>query len=67
MLRKVRIVIKFIKKLFSVNKVASEQNKIYNWLASSSSLEEIERRQRMLSRGEAPWQIAANRSLKDWV
>ena len=59
--------IKFIKTLFSVKNKSAEKDKIYDWLASSSSLEEIERRQRMLSRGEAPWQVTANHNLKGWI
>ena len=57
----------FLKTLFSNKNISTEQDKIYNWLSSSSSLEEIERRQRMLSRGEAPWQVSANQNLKGWI
>jgi hypothetical protein len=37
------------------------------WLADSESLQEIEHKQRMINRGEAPWQIYANQNLKGWV
>ena len=57
----------FLKNLFSTKNILTEKDKIYDWLASSSSLEEIERRQRMLDRGEAPWQVRANQNLKGWI
>lgn len=59
--------LKFIKWLFSTEFSTTEQDRVHKWLSSSSSLDEIERRQRMLSRGEAPWQIDAVRNLKGWV
>ena len=33
-----------------------EQQLIEDWLASSSDLVDLERRQKMLDRGQAPWQ-----------
>lgn len=45
----------------------TEKDLIEEYLADSASLEEIERKQRMISRGEAPWQIRANYNLKGWV
>jgi hypothetical protein len=60
-------VFNFLKNLFSTKHIGTEKDKIYDWLSSSSSLEEIERRQRMLSRGEAPWQVRANQNLKGWI
>lgn len=66
-LQKVLIVVNFIKSLFTSKRFPTEQEKIYNWLSSSSSLEEIERRQRMMSRGEAPWQVNTNHNMKGWV
>jgi hypothetical protein len=41
-------VFNFLKNLFSTKHIGTEKDKIYDWLSSSSSLEEIERRQRML-------------------
>lgn len=35
------------------------------WLSQSTSLEEVERRQRMIQRGQAPWQALHN--TKEWV
>jgi|TARA_B110000503_G_scaffold74905_1_gene115672 hypothetical protein len=58
-------VLNFIKWLFSER--SNEQDRDYKWLCSSTSLEEIERRQRMLSRGEAPWQINARRNVTGWI
>ena len=59
--------IKFLKWLFSTENSNTEQDQVYKWLCSSSSLEEIERRQRMLSRGEAPWQLNAKRNITGWI
>lgn len=56
-----------LKSLLTFNKPETDQQRVYNWLASSDSLEEIERKQRMLNRGEAPWQVQANNNLKGWI
>jgi hypothetical protein len=37
------------------------------WLADSESLQEIEHKQRMIDRGQAPWQLRANHKLKGWT
>ena len=37
------------------------------YLASSCDLVELERRQRELQRGSAPWQAVANKNLRGWV
>jgi hypothetical protein len=60
-------VIKFLKWLFSADTRSTEEDRVYKWLCSSSSLAEIERRQRMLSRGEAPWQLNAKRNVIGWT
>jgi len=45
----------------------SEKQFVEEYLADSISLEDLERRQRSSSRGEAPWQIRANQNLKGWI
>lgn len=45
----------------------SEKQYVEEYLADSISLEDLERRQRCISRGEAPWQIRANQNLKGWI
>lgn len=37
------------------------------WLAQSTDLVDLERRQKMLTRGTAPFQVQANSNLKGWV
>lgn len=44
-----------------------ERQFVEEYLADSISLEDLERRQRMISRGEAPWQIRANQTSKGWI
>lgn len=60
------MITEFFKKLFESHE-NKERRRTEEWLADSSSLQEIERKQRMLSRGEAPWQVYANQNLKGWV
>jgi hypothetical protein len=48
-------------------KTKTEQERIEDYLADSLSLEDLERRQRSISRGEAPWQVRANLNLKGWA
>jgi len=36
-------------------------------LAESTDLVDIERRQRMISKGQAPWQIRASNNLRGWL
>jgi len=45
----------------------SEKQYVEEYLADSISLEDLERRQRSISRGEAPWQVRANQNLKGWI
>jgi hypothetical protein len=40
---------------------------IENWFANSVDLADLERRQRMLERGQAPWQTYTNHNLRGWV
>lgn len=58
------VMFKYFKNIF---KSKTEQDVVYNYLADSISLEDLERRQRLINRGEAPWQIRANQNLKGWV
>lgn len=60
---------KFIKKVFGnkVNTITTEQRLVEQWLAESTDLIDIERRQRMISRGQAPWQIRASNNLRGWM
>ena len=44
-----------------------EQERIEQWLADSASLADLERRQRMIDKGQAPWQIQANNNLRGWA
>lgn len=48
-------------------KPTTEQQKIEEWLADSASLADLERCQRMIDKGQAPWQIQANNNLRGWV
>jgi len=61
--------LKFIKKIFD-NKASTEtteQRLVSKWLAESTDLVDIERRQRMISRGQAPWQVRASHNLRGWL
>lgn len=44
----------FLKSFFGTH---TEKSNIEDYLANSISLEDLERRQREISRGEAPWQV----------
>lgn len=44
-----------------------EQTMMENWFANSVDLADLERRQRMVERGQAPWQIRAKSNLQGWV
>lgn len=44
-----------------------EQERIEQWLADSVSLSDLERRQRMIEKGQAPWQVQANYNLRGWA
>jgi hypothetical protein len=47
--------------------VRTEKERVEEYLADSASLEDLERRQRLINRGEAPWQIHANANLRGWI
>ena len=49
------------------NTTTTEQRLVEQWLAESTDLVDIERRQRMISKGQAPWQIRASHNLKGWL
>lgn len=60
---------KLIKKVLA-NKATTEtteQRLASQWLAESTDLVDIERRQRMISRGQAPWQVRAGNNLRGWL
>jgi len=59
-----KVVMFNIKNLF---KTKNEKDMVESYLADSISLEDLERRQRAISRGEAPWQVKANQNLTGWV
>jgi hypothetical protein len=60
------MITKFIERLFESER-DREKRMVDEWLADSVSLQEIERKQRMINRGEAPWQVYTNQNLKGWV
>ena len=43
-----------------------EQTMMENWFANSVDLADLERRQRMVERGQAPWQIKAFSNSRSW-
>jgi hypothetical protein len=45
----------------------TEQDTIYNYLCDSVSLSDLERRQRLIERGQAPWQLQSKMSLRGWA
>ena len=49
------------------NTATAEQRLVEQWLAESTDLVDIERRQRMISKGQAPWQIRSSNNLKGWL
>jgi len=57
---------KFFKSILNSSLFPTEKQKIYTWLSESSDIVELERRQRIIDRGDAPWQVAANYKLKGW-
>jgi hypothetical protein len=59
----------FIKKVFGnkATTITTEQRLVEQWLAESTDLVDIERRQRMISRGQAPWQVRASHNLRGWL
>ena len=44
----------------------TEKQYVEEYLADSISLEDLERRQRSISRGEAPWQTQSRAYLQGW-
>lgn len=55
-----------IKKLIKMAKL-STLSREERYLANSCDLVELERRQRLIQRGQAPWQPATNKNLRGWV
>jgi hypothetical protein len=51
------------------SKPSMSNSQEYKYLAASKDLADVERRQRQMQRGEAPWQVKskANENLKGWV
>jgi hypothetical protein len=49
------------------NTATAEQRLVEQWLAESTDLVDIERRQRMISKGQAPWQIRSSNNLRGWL
>jgi hypothetical protein len=62
-------VLNLIKKAFAfkANIVTTEQQLVEQWLSESTDLVDIERRQRMISRGQAPWQVREHNKLRGWM
>lgn len=57
-----------LKNMFrGLTNVRTEKDQVEEYLADSISLEDLERRQRLISRGEAPWQLHANANLRGWI
>lgn len=55
-----------IKKLIKMAKL-STLSREEKYLANSCDLVELERRQKELQQGSAPWQAVANKNLRGWV
>ena len=55
-----------IKRLLKMAKM-STLTKEEKYLASSCDLVELQRRQRLIQRGQAPWQPVTNKNLRGWV
>lgn len=60
---------KWILKMLFSSAEEFEKARTYRWLSESSSLADLERRQRQIERGQAPWQVRArsNTNLTGWV
>lgn len=56
-----------ISTLLNFFKIKSDREIIEEWLAEAHDLVDLERRQKQIARGQAPWQIQANANLKGWV
>ena len=59
-----RKMVKFLKAFFATK---DTKTMIEEYLADSISLEDLERRQRMIERNQAPWQIQASQNLRGWL
>lgn len=55
---------KFFKNLLNY---PTEKDMVYEYLASSVDHVDLENRLRNIDRGQAPWQIKANQSLRGWL
>ena len=55
-----------IKKLIKLARL-STLTKEEKYLSGSCDLVELERRQKELQQGSAPWQVVANKNLRGWV
>lgn len=56
--------------MFNVQKwfcTKNEKELINEYLADSASLADLERRQRSIDRGDAPWQLRAKSNLRSWT
>jgi len=58
---------KLLKALFTEQRTGVLTTQEEKWLAQSTDLVDLERRQRMLQRGQAPWAVQVNNNLKGWV
>ena len=58
---------KLLKALFTEHNTGVLTTQEEKWLAQSTDLVDLERRQRMLQRGQAPWHLHTNGNLKGWV
>lgn len=56
--------IKLLKRLFVVK---TDRDVAHEYLGAATDLVDLERRQRQIDRGQAPWQTNANNNLKGWV
>ena len=56
--------VKFLKAFFATK---DTKTIIEEYLADSISLEDLERRQRMIQRNEAPWQIQSTQNSRGWL
>ncbi len=48
-------------------KTKTDRDRIDEYLSDSASLEDLERRQRLINRNEAPWQLRESQSLAGWT
>jgi len=62
-----RLLNKLLKALFTERNTGVLTKQEEKWLANSTDLVDLERRQKMLARGQAPFQVQSNTNLKGWV